>query len=312
LYKKLKLQIDALSKQINELDKQIRACRTTSKKSQDEKNALVSKKNLLGTEKKKLETELDELQIPQKFELLRAILKFFKEETTGIFDEADINLNVMEEVNFPSGREKSMPDTQRAAVASFFRYIAALNKLKGNNFDLFSFSNNEQAMLSDSQFKEHQDLLAEHIWKEKISPDENTTWEQFMDDQGVKLKDFKDILRGESAGQEGLFKPKSPDQGNGGEELKHLKEVETLERLAVFRGTMAELLPHTRNKSANRNYGCTTREVSVPAKDGGAPRIERKPVFVPYIAVGQPSQNEFGNPYEKWPAFSCTPCTTRH
>jgi hypothetical protein len=41
----------------------------------------------------------------------------------------------------------------------------------------------------------------------------------------------------------------------------------------------------------------------VPAKDGGAPRIERKPVFVPDVAVGHPSQNEFGNPYEKMVCF---------
>jgi hypothetical protein len=69
----------------------------------------------------------------------------------------------MEEVNFPRGHEKSMSNTQRAAGTSFFRHIAAFNKSQGPDFDLFSLSNNDQAMLSDSQFKERQNLLAEHI-----------------------------------------------------------------------------------------------------------------------------------------------------
>jgi hypothetical protein len=130
------------------------------------KKALLDKLNNLTSKRHRLKVELDGLQSEAKkeeSELLPVILRFFKEEMMGIFDDADMNFNVMEEVNLPSGHEKPMSNTQRAAGASSFRHIAPLNKSQGNIFNLFGLSNNEQAMLSDSQFKEHQDFLAEHI-----------------------------------------------------------------------------------------------------------------------------------------------------
>jgi hypothetical protein len=64
---------------------------------------------------------------------------------------------------------------------------------------------------------------------------------------------------------------------------------------------MVELLPHTRNKSANSNYELDMREVPTCAGDGKV-TVEGKSAFVRYVAVEQPFQNEFVNLHEKWPA----------
>jgi hypothetical protein len=269
------------------------------RRARDERNALQGQMN-------KVREELDKYDGDnEKFKLLRDILGFFKTETTGIFDEADMNLNVMEEVNFPSGHEEPISETQRAAGASFFRHIAALNKSKGNDFDLFGLSKNEQAMLNDSQFQEQQNLLAEHIWNQNISLDEPMTWKDFMEPRGIGLEDFKKILRGEDtkAGVNPFAIQSTAPRPGEDESVEYAQEKGILERLAIFRGLMSELLPHTRSKSANRNYGFAIHEVPVPTTEGAAPKMARKPFFVPYVAVGQPSQNAFGNPYEKMACF---------
>lgn len=160
-------------------------------------------------------------------------------------------------------------------------------------------------MLGDAQFKEQQNILAEYIWTQRISPDATMTWQHFMGRRGFSLDNFKKILQGEPTGLDlnpFQFITPAPRPGEN-ESVERAKEKEILERLAMFRGFMAELLQQTRSKSANRNYGFAIQEVSVPTRDGGAPKIERKPVFVPYVAVGQPSQNAFGNPYEKMACF---------
>jgi hypothetical protein len=84
--------------------------------------------------------------------------------------------------------------------------------------------------------------------------------------------------------------------------MKRIREPETLEQLVIFRGLMADLLPHMRHKSANRNYRFAMPEVSTRARAGKV-IVERKPAFVPYVAVGHPPHNEFGNPYENMTRF---------
>jgi hypothetical protein len=129
-------------------------------------------------------------------------------------------------------------------------------------------------------------------------------WEQFMGSRKINLETFQKILLGEAP--ECLpdpFQPKTPAPEKAGEEAaEYTRERETLEELAKFRELIVELPPHTRNKSANRNYEFTLREVSTQAEDGKM-TVNRKPAFVPYVAVRQPSQNEFGNPCEKMACF---------
>ncbi|MDR1890840.1 MAG: hypothetical protein LBQ23_01475, partial [Puniceicoccales bacterium] len=110
-------RIKELQSQIGALSAQLKLVEQAKTDAQDDQIVrLENQQDVLGKKIDKLKEELEGLQGQkgeEKFELLRDILRFFKEETTGIFDEADMNLNVMEEVNFPSGHEKPMSNTQR-------------------------------------------------------------------------------------------------------------------------------------------------------------------------------------------------------
>jgi hypothetical protein len=113
---------------------------------------------------KEIDAELKKCDDDNKrFIFLCDILEFFKKETTGIFDEADVIVSLMNEINSPSGREKPLSKAQLAVCAAFSRHIAAANKSQGTGIDLFGLSRSEQAMLSDAQFTEHQDILVAQI-----------------------------------------------------------------------------------------------------------------------------------------------------
>jgi hypothetical protein len=319
-------KISVLEREIKSVRDKISAVRNKQKEVSAEKGQLFTKSSKyaeLEKREKKLEEEIRQYSVQilklekekrrygydfsddakENFGLLRDVLEFFRTETTAIFDEADMNLNIMEEVNFPSGHEEPMSHTQRSAGASLFHHMATLNKSQ-DGLDLFGLARNEQATLSEKQFMEHQNMLAEHIWKQSISQDNPMSWGEFMERRKIGLEEFKKLLRGEEIGEKNPFKfeHSAPILGEDAT-AEHAQEREILERLAVFRGLLSELIPYTRGKSANRNYGFALREVPVLAKKGEPPRIERRPMFVPYVAVGQPSQNAFGNPYEKMACF---------
>ncbi|MDR0742296.1 MAG: hypothetical protein LBE98_02425 [Puniceicoccales bacterium] len=71
---------------------------------------------------------------PEKFELLRDILRFFKTETRGICDEADMNLNVMEEVNFPSGHGRTNTTDPTGRWRCFLSLHSRTEQIAGRRF----------------------------------------------------------------------------------------------------------------------------------------------------------------------------------
>jgi hypothetical protein len=186
-------------------------------------------KRILKLSKEKVKYNAVSLETEREnFVLLRDILGFFKTETTAILDEADMNLNRMEEVNFPSGYEKLILQTQRAAGASLLR--------QGDNFDLFGLLRNKQAMLSERQFVEHQNILAKHIWEQSISQSEPMTWEEFMEDRRFDLDEFRKLLRGETTNSDPFqFRNPAP-MADEDAIAEYIKEMETLDSLAMFRG----------------------------------------------------------------------------
>jgi hypothetical protein len=98
--------------------------------------------------------------------------------------------------------------------------------MEGKCLHLFGLSKNEQAMLRDEQSKECQDLPAEHTWHERLLLTEEKRWKQFMNDRGLDLKTFKEILWRQAP--EDLLDPfeiRTPAAGKGEEEsMKHIRK----------------------------------------------------------------------------------------
>ncbi|MDE6432500.1 MAG: DUF3638 domain-containing protein, partial [Opitutales bacterium] len=250
----------------------------------------------------------DTSKLSERFYLLRDILSFFKNEAVGIFDEAHINFCVLTEVNFPSGDEKSLHQSQLESGYELFLYMADYNK--ENRRDLFRLGKNEQSLQTDREFYHDLESLSDHIFDQDIRLDMGSgytqTWRQFLASQNITRNDFRQILFGTTIPEnKNPFLDQELLSARAARKAKNARKVEkplsvkelVFERLAIFRG-MLQIMFYTRHSSANQNFGWAVQEISVRQQNG---KVVTKlvPVFRPYVAVGQPSTNEFGNPFVK-------------
>ncbi|MDR2576538.1 MAG: hypothetical protein LBC42_00610, partial [Puniceicoccales bacterium] len=215
----------------------------------------------------------------QRYTMLLIIYTFFEEETMPIYDEFDQTLSIQLEVNLPKEKEKKIPIQIRRDTAAFFSFIATASEQE--RLPLFGIATNTSANLTDSEFQDHVRMFARHVWAQdsgvQWADGQKRTFAQACIDHGLcnTVEDFQEMLLGQR--RLAFVIPAADDL--------------TLfaRRLATFIGIAAHNLPHMRKKAANQGYGFTMRDGRL--------------AFVPYISVGVPSPNDFGNPYEKMTAF---------
>jgi hypothetical protein len=170
----------------------------------------------------------------------------------------------------------------RGANSSLFWHLATPNKRSDKGLDLFALSKNEQVILSNEQYKEHQNLPAEHIWAAKILPTEEMAWQQVMRPREISLETFRKI-----------------------QWERHWKAYR-IHSKSMFPRVDGRIAPTKKSKSTNRNHAFAHHNVATLADDGKV-TVKGTSAFVPDVGMGETSQNEFGARDEKMADFLIYP-----
>lgn len=212
----------------------------------------------------------------RKIEVLQKILKIFRAKTSVVIDEADEVFWSYRETNFPRGRKLPLNKFLVSFVANIFRSFAldpALIELIKNNQKSLTLNDYQMNVLpklaliicSDPIFNEIPSQLRPSFERYLLGVIDSKleTSYGFSLDKGTEEKNDREFL----FFRDGLSKT-HPEIAN---------------LMALGRHLLQDILPHTLQKTTNREYGRLS------------PDTEK---VVPYIAAGIPAATEFGHPWE--------------
>lgn len=233
------------------------------------------------------------LNISERASLLGEVLTLVKEDAIGLFDEIDLNLNILQGVHFPIGAKNYLKPSRVGLVKEIYRNLATDPKLK----TLIKLDENKQNELSEKDYR----TKVIPILAEKLSQ-----YRGLHIDDAYK-RGFIDYLEGKIPleVERDAKNPNVKIDLNNHQLLfmrylhKELhfstnpEKVEAAHLITLSKYLVENIVPTALKKNHNRHYG------------------RRDSKVVPFVAVGVAATTEYANIYEKAAMHFQEACCTK-
>jgi Protein of unknown function (DUF3638) len=243
--------------------------------------AVLIQKETLQSFALELQSTLYKAQEPEKIAILRDIVQLFRNSAHALFDECDLQLNPMQEVNFTIGEKKQIDPMYIACGAEIFKNLVSSQlKTVNQKQSLAEFvgllKNAQSFMKTEDYYDQVLPVLAKELFKsykdtlllsEEYEADFLKYVQGELDSSNLTMQNeqFLTLLKGYAASLDDL-------------------EREAAALIAWIKMQFTEILPLTLSKDTNRHYGrLNTQELGK---------------VVPYQGVNVPATTQFGSPWE--------------
>lgn len=219
---------------------------------------------------------------------LQKILNIFHDSGVTFFDEGDINLSMLLDVNIPLGEQKNIRPERSDLIKKIFE-ILAQPELE----QLLDFRKNKKIELSLKEYEEEVvDFAAEKIFeysplKLKQFPEYKNAFKRYVsghiEDKDQELADdlTTDLTQLSEEKQENINFIRKLNEFSESSDDRYKKEAANL--IAITRRVFDEILRISLHRSNNRNYG---RKIT---DDDGE--------VIPYEGAQTPTKRQFGDVY---------------
>ncbi|MDR2677523.1 MAG: hypothetical protein LBB26_03080 [Puniceicoccales bacterium] len=215
----------------------------------------------------------------ERFHALLALKKFFKEKGFVILDEVHLSANPKEEVNYPCGVRRSIPQDLNENYANLFKIMAEFNQTHPDygQGGIFGLANNSQAQKTDADFERELDVFARYLFTCYTAPSCKVS--DFLGRHHINPENFIAVMTGKLDAADVLHIQEIQASGDK-TDCDMLKSIMTwLEVICQLRTC--------RKSEINRKAGLHQRPGEAVAR------------MVPFVASMTPSPNDFACPQEQ-------------